>query len=94
MSIVELCDVTFGWRRGEMLLRIPAFQIAAGERVFISGPSGSGKSTLLGLIGGVLVPTSGTVRVLGKSLGELSQSRRDALRVDGIARTVGDRRRN
>jgi putative ABC transport system ATP-binding protein len=84
VSIVELCDVTFGWRRGEMLLRIPAFQIAAGERVFISGPSGSGKSTLLGLIGGVLVPTSGTVRVLGKSLGELSQSRRDALRVDGI----------
>lgn len=84
MSLVELRDVSFGWRTGQPLLQIPAFDVAAGERVFISGPSGSGKSTLLGLIGGVLTPTSGTVRVLGESLGALSAARRDALRVDRI----------
>ena len=84
MSLVELRDVSFGWRTGQPLLQIDSFDVAAGERVFISGPSGSGKSTLLGLIGGVLTPTSGTVRVLGESLGALSAARRDALRVDRI----------
>ncbi|MEQ1802650.1 MAG: ABC transporter ATP-binding protein [Gammaproteobacteria bacterium] len=84
MSAVELRDVVFGWGRGEPLLQIDALDIAPGERVFISGPSGSGKSTLLGLIGGVLTATSGTVRVLGESLGDIGAARRDALRVDRI----------
>jgi len=84
VNVVELQDVAFGWRPGQLLLQIPAFSVAPGERVFISGPSGSGKSTLLGLIGGVLTPGSGTVRVLGESLGELSAAKRDALRVDRI----------
>jgi hypothetical protein len=84
MSAVDLRDVVFGWRTGQPLLAIERLEVAPGERVFISGPSGSGKSTLLGLIGGVLTPTSGSVRVLGESLGELSAARRDALRVDRI----------
>jgi len=84
VSLVELRDVSFGWRPGQPLLQIPRFDVEAGERVFISGASGSGKSTLLGLIGGVLAPDSGTVRVLGESLGDLSAARRDALRVDRI----------
>ncbi len=84
MNAVELRDVTFGWRPGRLLLRIDALDVAQGERVFISGPSGSGKSTLLGLMGGVLAPTSGAVRILGTSLGDLSAARRDALRVDRI----------
>jgi putative ABC transport system ATP-binding protein len=84
MSAVDLRDVVFGWVPGTPLLSIDRLEVAPGERVFISGPSGSGKSTLLGLIGGVLTPDSGTVRVLGESLGELSAARRDALRVDRI----------
>ena len=84
MSIVALKDVSFRWRTGPPLLQIADFAVAAGERVFLSGPSGSGKSTLLGLIGGVLTADSGSVRVLGESLGELSAARRDALRVDRI----------
>ncbi len=84
MSIVALNDVNFRWRTGPPLLKISAFEVAAGERVFIRGPSGSGKSTLLGLIGGVLTAASGTVRVLGESLGEIGAARRDALRVDRI----------
>jgi putative ABC transport system ATP-binding protein len=84
MSAVDLRDVVFGWTPGKPLLSIDRLEVAPGERVFISGPSGSGKSTLLGLIGGVLTPDSGSVRVLGQSLGELSAARRDALRVDRI----------
>jgi putative ABC transport system ATP-binding protein len=54
--------------------------VARGERVFLRGPSGSGKSTLLGLIGGVLVPQRGSVRLLGTDLAALSPSGRDRFR--------------
>ena len=52
--------------------------------MFIQGASGSGKSTLLGLLGGVLVPQAGTVRVLGTDLAALSGRARDRFRVDHI----------
>jgi putative ABC transport system ATP-binding protein len=48
--------------------------------VFLRGPSGSGKSTLLGLVGGVLVPRRGTVRLLGTDLTQLSAGARDRFR--------------
>ncbi len=47
--------------------------IAAGETVAVTGPSGSGKSTLLSLIAGLDRPTSGSLVVLGQSLGELNE---------------------
>jgi ABC-type lipoprotein export system ATPase subunit len=43
--------------------------IEAGEFVAISGPSGSGKSTLLHLLGGLDIPSSGTVLFRGGPLG-------------------------
>src|SRR5262249_44172724 len=39
-----------------------------GEFVVLLGPSGSGKSTLLNILGGLDVPTSGTVRFKGRDL--------------------------
>ncbi len=41
-------------------------RVAAGEVVGLVGPSGCGKSTLLELIGGLLEPTAGTLRVGGE----------------------------
>jgi ABC-type lipoprotein export system ATPase subunit len=49
--------------------------IAAGERVAILGKSGSGKSTLMNLIGGLDVPTAGTLSVAGHDLGSLSRAK-------------------
>ena len=48
--------------------------VRKGEFVAIMGPSGSGKTTLLDVIGGLLKPTSGEVRIGGTSLKGLSDS--------------------
>lgn len=77
---IEVLDVEFGWPGKPRLLAIEAFRVARGERVFLRGPSGSGKSTLLGLVGGVLVPQRGTVRLLGTDLTRLSAGARDRFR--------------
>lgn len=47
-------------------LRDVSFSIAKGESIGIVGKNGSGKSTLLKLLTGVVVPTSGTLRIEGK----------------------------
>lgn len=61
------------------------FGVRPGEFVLIVGRSGSGKSTLLGLLAGLIRPSSGTVRVRGRDLGELSDNEISALR----AREIG-----
>jgi putative ABC transport system ATP-binding protein len=81
---IELENVRFAWPGGPALLRISRFAVARGERVFLRGPSGSGKSTLLGLIGGVLTPDQGEVRVLGRPLHGMSSAQRDAFRGEHV----------
>jgi len=66
------------------VLRGVSFEVGAGERVAVLGKSGSGKSTLLHLIGGLDVPTSGTVEVTGRSLGQLSRNERAEFRLSTV----------
>ncbi len=54
--------------------------VHAGELVAVMGRSGSGKSSLLNVAGGLDEPTTGTVRVDGVHLGDLSGRRLAALR--------------
>jgi putative ABC transport system ATP-binding protein len=85
VTALALTDLVYRWsRQTHACLDIPAFSLAPGERVFLHGPSGSGKSTLLGLVGGVALPETGRIEVLGRSLGALSAAARDRLRADHI----------
>jgi lipoprotein-releasing system ATP-binding protein len=58
--------------------------INKGEQIAIVGVSGSGKSTLLHLLGGLDVPTSGTIELSGKNLSQLSESKKGQLRNESL----------
>jgi putative ABC transport system ATP-binding protein len=83
--VVELSGVRFAWSgAAPVVIDIELLSVAPGERVFLRGPSGSGKSTLLSLLAGVVTPTQGRVRVLGRDLGTLGGAARDRFRADHI----------
>jgi putative ABC transport system ATP-binding protein len=58
--------------------------IDRGEFVVISGPSGSGKTTLLNIIGGLDLPSEGTIILDGNSLTNLSEKDLSQIRRDHI----------
>ncbi len=63
-------------RAGETVaLQNANLTVQAGEFVSLIGPSGCGKTTLLRLIADLTLPTSGTLRVAGKSPKEAREAR-------------------
>jgi putative ABC transport system ATP-binding protein len=67
---VAVCDVSLSIPRGQLWV--------------VRGPSGAGKTTLLGLLGGVIAPTRGNVRLGGEDITHLREHHRDRLRRDRI----------
>jgi putative ABC transport system ATP-binding protein len=64
-ALFQARGVTKVYRLGDVevhALRGIDLDLFAGELIVLLGPSGSGKSTLLNILGGLDVPTSGTVR--------------------------------
>ncbi len=72
-----------GARRVEALRGV-SLSLGAGELVLLMGPSGSGKTTLLSVLGCMLTPSAGTVRVCGQSTAGLPPEELTRLRRDHI----------
>jgi lipoprotein-releasing system ATP-binding protein len=66
------------------VLRGASITVRAGERIAIVGASGSGKTTLLQLLGGLDLPTSGTVGIVGSAMNQLSDAERGRLRNSAV----------
>jgi cobalt/nickel transport system ATP-binding protein len=66
--LFDLRDVVFKYAGRQVALDGVSLTIWPGERVALLGANGSGKSTLLKILDGVVGPTGGTVRALGRDV--------------------------
>ena len=84
-TLLEAIDVvqTLGKGAGQVrALKGVSLALRGGELTLLMGPSGSGKTTLLSVLGCMLTPSSGTVRVRGRDTagarpGDLARLRRE-----------------
>lgn len=72
LEVSRLCK-SFG---GNAVVKSVSLKLVEGERRVILGPNGAGKTTLFNLIVGELKPDSGTLRLGGQALDDLSVSQR------------------
>jgi putative ABC transport system ATP-binding protein len=86
-AVLEAIDIVKFLGRGAaevQALKGVNLSLNGGELVLLMGPSGSGKTTLLSVLGCMMAPTSGTVRVRGQSIAgagpeELAKLRREQI---------------
>jgi phospholipid/cholesterol/gamma-HCH transport system ATP-binding protein len=81
--VLSFEDVSIGFDKGNVLDDL-SFSVAPGETKILIGESGSGKTLILKLAAGLIQPDSGTVRMLGHDLGQMSEKQLLAFR-----RTIG-----
>ena len=82
-AIITCENISKRFQEGRLdveVLRGINLTVHEGEKVAILGRSGSGKSTLLHIMGGLDLPSSGHVEVLGKRMEQLSDTERGLLR--------------
>jgi len=68
--LIEALDVVYAYPDGHPALQGVSLRIYRGEKVALVGPNGAGKSTLLLVLGGLLRPTAGILRVEGREIGD------------------------
>ncbi|HWX41077.1 MAG TPA: ABC transporter ATP-binding protein [Blastocatellia bacterium] len=85
--MIELFSVSKVVRSGTAdltILHSLDLTIPDGQFISVVGPSGSGKSTLLGLIAGLDAPTSGDIRIDGRSIVDMSEDNLAQLRGEKV----------
>jgi putative ABC transport system ATP-binding protein len=87
VPLVSIRELTKHYVRGGQVIPVLVginLDIEAADYVALMGPSGSGKSTLLNLIAGIDKPTSGSIRVAGVDIAELSEGELAAWRATHV----------
>ena len=77
MKILEVTNLSKTYGKGDTMVKAldnVSFSVDKGEFVAIIGPSGSGKSTLLHILGGVDVPTRGSVIINQTDISTLDET--------------------
>ena len=77
-SLIRVRDLDKTYRRGGEEIHVLQglnLDVEKGEFIAFMGPSGSGKTTLLNLLGGLDVPTRGSITVAGDEITNMSASR-------------------
>jgi len=72
VSFIEAESLTKEYGSSVAALKDVSFSVDQGEWIAVMGPSGSGKSTLMNILGGLDVPTGGSVQVDGQELSRLN----------------------
>lgn len=84
-KVLEINDLLFHWGdEKKFYLDIKQLTIENKKKTILFGESGTGKSTLLNLIGGILNPLFGTLKIKGTIINSLSQKEKDAFRANNI----------
>ncbi len=81
--VLEGAGLVKDFVQGASTLRVldgASIAVRAGERIAIVGASGSGKTTLLQVLGGLDLPTQGSIRIAGAAMNELNDTERGQLR--------------
>ena len=68
MPTLELKNVSYAYEKSKAVLQNVSAELETGKMYAILGPSGSGKTTLLSLLGGLDVPTQGSVLFDGEDI--------------------------
>ena len=73
-QLIEIRDVSKIYERGKQKVEVLHhidLDVAQGQFLALMGPSGSGKTTLLNLIGGLDLPSGGSIKVGGQRIDQL-----------------------
>lgn len=75
-NLIEIRDLSKSYLKGKTTitpLEGLSLDVPAGEFLALMGPSGSGKTTLLNLVAGIDSPTTGSLRISGRDVAQMSR---------------------
>ncbi|HET9268812.1 MAG TPA: ATP-binding cassette domain-containing protein, partial [Vicinamibacterales bacterium] len=85
--VISVRGVSKTYAKGEAATRALAdvdLDVRAGELMLLMGPSGSGKTTLLSIMGCILRPSSGSIRIMGRDVSGLNERDLPGIRLNNI----------
>jgi lipoprotein-releasing system ATP-binding protein len=86
-AVLSARELSKQFRQGPVTLEVLKdvnLEVARGERLGIIGMSGSGKTTLLQLLGGLDLPSAGSIAIMGREMSRLSDAERGELRNQSV----------